>query len=110
MSAPAALIALSTAPSGEEAARLARALVEERIAACVSVVPGLRSIYRWQGRLVEDEEWLLIIKTSPQAWPRLAARLPELHPYEVPELVALPVSAGSPAYLAWLGEATDAGS
>jgi periplasmic divalent cation tolerance protein len=95
-------VALSTAPDGETAARIARTLVEERLAACVNVVPAVRSIYRWQGRVEDDAEVLLVIKTRAERVDALAERLRALHPYELPELVALPVAAGSAPYLDWL--------
>lgn len=99
---PAVQVALSTAPDGETAARIARALVEERLAACVNLVPAVRSIYRWQDRVEDEAEVLLVIKTRAERIDALAARLRALHPYELPELVALPVAAGSAAYLAWV--------
>ena len=101
-----ARIVLSTAPVGE-AEGLARALVEERLAACVNIVPGVRSCYRWQSTVQNDPETLLIVKTVADRLPTLAARLEELHPYEVPELLVLAPDGGSAAYLAWLGASTD---
>lgn len=100
------LVLLSTAPSADEAARLARALVEERLAACVNIVPGARSIYRWQGEVCDEPEHLLVIKTTPPRREALVARLLELHPYECPEAIALPIVAGAPGYLSWLAEQT----
>jgi periplasmic divalent cation tolerance protein len=97
-----ALVVLVTAPGAEEAARIARALVEERLAACGNVVPGLRSIYRWQGAVHEDAEALLVLKTTRDRFEALRARVLALHPYEVPEVVALPVEAGSASYLEWI--------
>lgn len=98
------MIALSTVGSAEEADRLARALVERRLAACVNVVPGVVSHYRWQGELQRDEERLLVIKTRAERIEALRDALRELHPYELPELVAFEISAGSPEYLKWLDE------
>jgi periplasmic divalent cation tolerance protein len=95
-------LVLSTAPDAPTAAKLARALVEERLAACVSAVPGLRSTYRWQGAVEETDEVLLVVKTTAAAAPAVAARLGELHPYEVPEVVTLAPLAAAPSYLAWL--------
>lgn len=95
-------VALSTAPDAETGARIARALVEERLAACVNLVPGVRSIYRWQGRVEDAGEVLLLIKTRAERVDALASRLRALHPYEVPELLALPVSAGLGPYLDWV--------
>ncbi|HEX3471907.1 MAG TPA: divalent-cation tolerance protein CutA [Silvibacterium sp.] len=101
-STPSACIVLSTAGSPEEAARISRALVERRLAACVSCLPGLASTYRWQGAIEEAREVLLIIKTSTERLTGLEAVLRELHSYEVPELLVLPVAAGSQPYLDWL--------
>lgn len=101
-----ALLCLCTCPDAATAERLAASLVEERLAACVSLVPGLRSIYRWQGAIQRDEELLLLIKTTRARYPALQARLPALHPYELPELLAVEVADGLPAYLRWLADAT----
>jgi periplasmic divalent cation tolerance protein len=100
-----ALVVLVTAPSADEAARLARALVEARLAACGNVLPGLRSIYRWEGRVQDEGEALLLLKTTRDRFEALRDELLRLHPYDVPEVLALPVEAGSPAYLAWLAGA-----
>ena len=101
-----AVIVLSTAPSEEIAEHLARSLVDERLAACVNRVPGVQSTYRWEGKVETATEVLLIIKTHSACAPELTRRLQELHPYEVPEVLALPVGAGSAAYLAWIKAAT----
>jgi periplasmic divalent cation tolerance protein len=98
------LVAMTTAPTPEKAAELARALVEERLAACVNILPGARSIYRWQGKLEDDTEAVCVIKTRRDRLDALRARLLELHPYEVPELVVMDVVAGNPKYLAWIDE------
>ncbi len=99
-----------TAGSEDQAVRIARALVEERLAACVNLVAPVRSIYRW-GRAVEDErEFLLLIKTRKTLYPRLERRVRELHSYEVPEIVALAPAAGHQPYLDWLFESTAAGA
>jgi len=97
-----ALVVLCTAPTAEVAAELARALVEARLAACGNVVPGVRSIYRWQGRVEDEPEVLLVLKTTRERYPALRDELVRRHPYEVPEVLALPVEAGSAPYLAWL--------
>ena len=98
-----AYVVLITAPAdGEAAAKLARALVEERLAACVNRVPGLVSTYWWQGEIEEGREELLIAKTSEDRLEALLKRVPELHPYSVPEVLALPVEKGHPPYLEWL--------
>lgn len=99
---PDARLLLCTCPDAGSAARIARDLVEARLAACVSRVPGMTSTYRWQGQVREDVEVLLLIKTTAAAVEPLQARLVELHPYDVPELVALDISSGLPAYLDWL--------
>jgi periplasmic divalent cation tolerance protein len=99
-------VVLITAPSEEVARSIARALVEERLAACVNLVPGLTSIYRWQGEVVEDKEVLLIAKTTTFAFKRLKERVLALHPYSVPEIIALPIAEGHGAYLDWLRENT----
>jgi periplasmic divalent cation tolerance protein len=101
-----ALVVLVTAPSAEKAAELARALVDERLAACGNVVPGLRSIYRWEGRVQDDAEALLVLKTTRARFEALRDRVVALHPYQVPEVLALPVEAGSAAYLAWIAAET----
>lgn len=97
-----ALVVLVTTPSADVAAELARTLVGERLAACGNVLPGLRSIYRWQGAVQEDAEALLILKTTRARFEPLRDRVLALHPYEVPEVIALPVEAGSAAYLDWI--------
>jgi periplasmic divalent cation tolerance protein len=97
-----------TMPDPERAAALARILVGEGLAACVNVVPGIRSIYRWEGRIQEDDEVLCLIKTRPALFERVRRRILELHPYEVPEILAFGVDEGSPTYLDWLHDATRA--
>jgi periplasmic divalent cation tolerance protein len=96
------VVVLSTAPSAEEAERIATALVDRRLAACVNLVPGVVSIYRWQGARQRESEVLLLIKTRSEKLPALKEALTELHPYDVPEAVALPVADGLAPYLAWL--------
>ena len=98
------IVVLCTVPTLETAERIAQAVVERRLAACVNVVPGLVSIYRWKGALQRDEERLLIVKTRAERFEALRAAIVELHPYEVPEVVALPVIAGHAPYLTWLDE------
>ncbi|HZD50754.1 MAG TPA: divalent-cation tolerance protein CutA [Silvibacterium sp.] len=97
-----ARIVLSTAGSPEEAATISREIVERRLAACVSRLSGLTSVYRWQGAVEETAEVLLLIKTSEDRLAELEVALRELHSYEVPEFLVLPVEAGSKDYLAWL--------
>ena len=91
-----------TAPNAETGASLARALVEERLAACVNLVPGVRSVYRFEGAVHVDDEVLLVAKTRADRCASLAARVRELHPYDVPEVLELPAVGGSAAYLAWV--------
>ena len=97
-----ALICFCTCPDTDTADRLARTLVEERLAACVQRLPGVRSVYRWQGRVESADEHLLLIKTAPAQWPALQARVLDLHPHDVPELIAVETAAGLPAYLDWI--------
>jgi periplasmic divalent cation tolerance protein len=96
------IVVFTTCGSEEEAARIARLMVEERVAACVSVAPRVRSYYRWKGDVESAEEWLLIVKTSRGRFGELRAVLEKAHSYEVPEVVALPVVEGAPNYLAWI--------
>lgn len=100
------LLVLSNAPDAATARQLAETLVTERLAACVNLLPPCESIYRWQGRVEQASETPLLIKTTPAAWPALAARLAELHPYEVPEILAVPVTAGFGPYLSWVASET----
>lgn len=102
--APEARVLLCTAPPGE-AQDLAHRLVGSGLAACVNVVPGLRSVYRWEGRVHDEPESLLLVKTSAAALPALVALLGEQHPYEVPEALVLAPEQGDGAYLAWLAAA-----
>jgi periplasmic divalent cation tolerance protein len=101
-----ALVVLVTAPSAERAAEIARALVEERLAACGNVVPAIRSIYRWEGKVEDEQEALLVLKTSRGRFEALRDRVLALHPYQVPEVIALAVDAGSAPYLAWIAAET----
>src|SRR5438445_647340 len=96
------IIVLSTCGSEEEAERIARHLVEARLAACVNVVPKVRSFYRWQGNIEDSSECLLVIKTSRESFERLRPALESAHSYELPEVLALPIFDGSPGYLDWL--------
>jgi periplasmic divalent cation tolerance protein len=98
------IVALSTVGAAEDAERIARALVERRLAACVNVVPKVVSVYRWKGEIRRDEEMLLVIKTRRERLGALRDALVGLHPYELPELVALPIEAGHEPYLAWVDE------
>src|SRR5262245_6171373 len=96
------IVVLVTAPDGETAARIGRVLVEERLAACVNIVPGLRSIYAWQGKVNDEAEVLCLVKTRRALYPALRDRVTALHPYDTPEIVALPVTEGNAPYLAWV--------
>jgi len=99
------MVVLVTCPSAAEARRIARAVVEARLAACVNILPGaVTSIYRWKGKVESAKERLLLIKTSRKLLAKLRAAIERLHSYDVPEFIALPVAAGSPAYLAWIEE------
>lgn len=98
------LVILITAPSLESARQIARLLVEKRLAACVNLVPGMTSIYRWEGKVQEDAEVLLLAKTHRQRLEALQAEVKAVHSYQVPEIIALPIVAGLEAYLNWVGE------
>lgn len=100
-------VVLVTAGSEDEAAKIARALVDERLAACVNIVPGARSIYRWRDAVEDEREVLMVIKTAVSALDALEARVRELHSYDVPEILALPIDKGNGSYLDWLGESLD---
>ncbi|MSR20799.1 MAG: divalent-cation tolerance protein CutA [Gemmatimonadetes bacterium] len=93
---------LTTAPNEEVAERIAETLVEERLAACANVVPGVRSIFRWKGSIAHESEVLVILKTTTESVGALSRRVVELHPYEVPEVIALDVCAGHEPYLDWV--------
>ena len=96
------VVVLSTCGSSEEAGRVARALIEKRLAACVNVLPGVRSVYRWKDVIEDEEEVLLLIKTSRPLMEELRGEIERLHSYEVPEVIALAVVDGSGRYLAWM--------
>ena len=100
------VIVLTTLPREQDAAAFASVLVTERLAACVNVLPVMRSIYRWKGAIEQAEEQQLLIKTSEQSLNDLERRVRELHPYEVPEFLVMGIRSGSSDYLAWLSEAT----
>ncbi|HEX6549419.1 MAG TPA: divalent-cation tolerance protein CutA [Gammaproteobacteria bacterium] len=100
------IVTLCTVPDRESGERIGHALVEERLAACVNLVPNLTSIYRWQGAVQQASECLLLIKTTPARFAALAERLRSLHPYDVPEIIALPITQGDSTYLNWITENT----
>ncbi len=95
-------VVLTTAGSEQEAVRIARELVEGGLAACVNVVPKVRSIYRWKGAVRDDTEWLCVVKTEAARFEEIAAAVRAVHSYDLPELILLPIEAGEPRYLAWL--------
>ena len=95
-------VVFCTAGSEAEASRIAGALVERRLAACVNVVPGVHSTYRWEGAVRTDSEWLLIVKTRRERFEEVRAAIREHHSYELPEIVMLDIAEGDPAYLAWI--------
>lgn len=97
------IIVFNTCGSAEEAERIARALVSKRLAACVNLLPAVRSIYRWKGAVEDAEETLLVIKSSRALFDELRAEIEKLHSYEVAEVIAVPIVDGSEAYLEWLG-------
>lgn len=99
-----ARIVLTTAGSAEEARKIAHALVERRLAACVNIIPQVESVYRWQGRVESAGEWLLLIKTQASSFERLRDAIKELHSYALPECVLLEISDGSRPYLDWVRE------
>lgn len=96
------IVVMVTIPDQELGARLGRTLVEERLAACVNVMGGLRSVYRWKGELCDDQEALLVIKTRRELLESLTQRVMALHPYEVPEVLALEAVGGSAQYMEWV--------
>ena len=100
------LVVFVTVPSGEQGEQIASALVGERLAACVNIVGPVRSIYRWEGEVCKDDEYLLVIKTTQRCYQMLEARVRALHSYDVPEVIAVPIAEGSSAYLRWITEQT----
>lgn len=99
---PAQQLVITTCPNPTAARRLARRLVEEQLAACVNTLPIAQSVYRWRGKVQSTREWLLLIKSRCADYPRLEARICALHPYELPEIIAVPIARGLAAYLAWI--------
>jgi periplasmic divalent cation tolerance protein len=100
------IVVLVTCGSEEEAVKIARSLVEERLAACVNLVSPVRSIYRWEGKIWDEREWLLVIKTQKQRFEELEKVVKTLHSYSVPEIIGLPIIEGASSYLEWLTEMT----
>jgi periplasmic divalent cation tolerance protein len=99
-------VVLATVPDMEVGRRLARSLLQERLIACASLVPGVTSLYRWNGEVQEEDESLVVMKTRSGLVARLIARIPELHPYELPEVLTLRVADGLPAYRRWVLDET----
>ncbi len=99
-------IVLVTCPSHEEAKNIALATIENKLAACVNIIPQVQSIYRWEGKIQQDEEYLLLIKTQTSKVQALADHIGNLHSYTVPECIVLPIESGSASYLSWLRENT----
>ncbi len=99
-------ITFITVSHADEAYSIAKTLVEERLAACMNIIPAIRSIYLWKGEICDDPEYLLIAKTTRDVFPLLKARVKALHSYEVPEIIAVPVQDGHEPYLAWVAECT----
>jgi periplasmic divalent cation tolerance protein len=100
------LMVFCTISNLDDANRLARALVAESLAACVNRLPGVHSTYQWEGKVAESEEFLLLIKTRADLWEPLRQRILELHPYEVPEIIAVPITEGHDAYMQWIDKST----
>jgi periplasmic divalent cation tolerance protein len=100
------LVVFVTCGSEDEASKIAHALVDERLAACANIVSPIRSVYRWEGKICDEREWLLVVKTRETRFRELEKRVKSLHSYQVPEIISLPVLAGSPSYLKWLEENT----
>ena len=99
------IVVLSTCASPEEAEKVARALVEKKLAACVNILPAVRSIYRWKGAIEDDQETLLLIKSSRALFGELRAEIQKLHSYEIPEAIAIPIVDGLERYLEWMADA-----
>jgi len=104
------LLVYTTFANEEDAARVVRALIEERLIACGNLIPATRSLYRWQGTIKDEREVVALMKTRKQDWTALLSRLHELHPYETPECIAVRVAAGAPKYMEWLEEALEPGT
>lgn len=101
------IVCYITAPSEDEAVSIARTLVQGRLAACVNIVRDVRSIYSWQGAIEDDAEVLMIVKTQKALFSQLSEKVKELHSYDIPEIIALPITDGLEAYLDWLRESTE---
>lgn len=102
-----AMVVLTTLPNAEAASKLSKTLVDERLAACANILPAIRSVYRWQGKVQEEAEVLVLLKTRQERFGRLKARVLELHPYDVPEVIAIRIDDGHQPYLDWVTDATE---
>jgi len=100
------ILVISTLPDPQQAQKLAQLLIEQRLAACVNILPGATSVYRWQGKVESANETIVLIKTTMAGYPALEAAIKAAHPYELPEIVAVPVTAGLPGYLNWVASET----
>ncbi|MGR8948264.1 MAG: divalent-cation tolerance protein CutA [Gammaproteobacteria bacterium] len=98
------LIVLCSCPNHESAEQIASALVEQRLAACVNIIPGVQSVYRWEGNIAKDEELLLVVKTAVDSYDDLQASIVDMHPYELPEVIAVSIERGLSGYLQWIQE------
>ncbi|MBI4833887.1 MAG: divalent-cation tolerance protein CutA [Planctomycetes bacterium] len=96
------IVVFVTAPSEKTAVKISHSLIQEKLAACVNIIPKIRSFYTWKNKLCDDNEVLLIIKTNKKSFDRLVKHITSLHPYETPEIIALPITAGNKPYLDWL--------
>ena len=101
------LMVFTAFANADDAARVVRTLVEERLIACGNLLPGVRSLYRWEGKVADQSEVMVLMKTRKQDWTALISRLHELHPYRTPECIAVRIAAGAPAYMAWLEAALE---
>jgi periplasmic divalent cation tolerance protein len=101
------IVVFVTAPSEKEGEKIAQALLKEKLAACVNIIPGLKSVFRWKGKISTEEEVLLLIKTKDRLFEKLKKRVIELHSYDVPEIIALSILAGNEKYLDWLEKETE---
>lgn len=104
------VVCLVTIDDIDKAVQMAKTLVNKRLVACVNVMSEIRSIYSWQGRVCDEKEWLMIMKTRRELFPELQAAVKELHPYDVPEIISLPIDQGLPEYLRWVDESTSSTS
>lgn len=104
------ILVLVTVGSEDEATKISKILVENRLAACVNIIPGMRSIFQWEGRIDEEREFLLLIKTIQEAFDQLVVAVKTNHSYSLPEIIALPISYGSEDYLSWIRNTTKSGN